>query len=56
MHRQRPHPRFIILDHFAPVGRLEMEVTLRLSPKLLRLGRSRLRLVVAYHPAAPSLN
>lgn len=56
MRRQRPHSRLVFLDRQAPVPRLEVELAMRLSPRVLRLGESRLRMVVAYHPAAPSLN
>ncbi len=56
MRRPHPHSRLIILDQQSPMGRLELQVAMRLSPERLRLGDSRLRMVVAYHPATPSLN
>lgn len=52
----RQHPQLSLLNPHAPMGRLEVEITMRLSRTFLRLGRSRLRLLLAYQPTVPSLN
>ncbi len=52
----RQNPQLSILPPRSPLGRLEVEVTMRLSHSVLRLGRARLRLLLAYQPTVPSLN
>ncbi|EGJ49993.1 hypothetical protein V6C53_12880 [Desulfocurvibacter africanus] len=52
----RQHPQLSILSPHSPIGRLEVEITMRLTHTILRLGRSRLRLILAYQPTVPSLN
>lgn len=53
---RRQNPQLTILDPYGPMGRLELEITMRLSREYIRIGSARLRLLVVYQPASPSLN